>query len=205
MVDPNPMSRRERQIMDIVYAEGSATVRTIQEKLEDPPTVMAVRRMLHILEEKGHLNRKKEGATGERQRINHPFARLRLSGADKEEVSNLSLEAENPEGGAPPDTSAENPEEDQAKDSEEKSKPTPKNPFKSIGAALNQSKIISDGDSKPKNNPFKGLGAAFSTSSKVDTTGVGGEGEEADTKPKVNPFKGLGAAFTGDQVHSLIS
>lgn len=61
MVDPNPMSRRERQIMDIVYAQGSATVRTIQEKLEDPPTVMAVRRMLHILEEKGHLNRKKEG------------------------------------------------------------------------------------------------------------------------------------------------
>ena len=34
MVDPNPMSRRERQIMDIVYAQGSATVRTIQEKLE---------------------------------------------------------------------------------------------------------------------------------------------------------------------------
>ena len=61
MVDSNPMSRRERQIMDIVYAHGDATVRQIQESLDDPPTVMAVRRMMHILEEKGHLKRRKQG------------------------------------------------------------------------------------------------------------------------------------------------
>jgi predicted transcriptional regulator len=61
MGDPNSMSRRERQIMDIVFARGEATVRQIQEQLEDPPTDMAVRRMLQILEEKDFLKRRKEG------------------------------------------------------------------------------------------------------------------------------------------------
>jgi predicted transcriptional regulator len=60
MVDPNTLSRRERQIMDILFARGEATVRQIRESLDDPPTVMAVRRMLHILEEKGHIKRKQE-------------------------------------------------------------------------------------------------------------------------------------------------
>jgi predicted transcriptional regulator len=55
------LSRRERQIMDIVYAQGGATVRQIRAALPDPPTDMAVRRMLHILEEKGHLRRRQEG------------------------------------------------------------------------------------------------------------------------------------------------
>jgi predicted transcriptional regulator len=61
MVDPSTLSRRERQIMDILFARGEATVRQIQESLEDPPTVMAIRRMLQILEEKGHLKRRQEG------------------------------------------------------------------------------------------------------------------------------------------------
>ena len=61
MVDPNTLSRRERQIMDILFARGEATVRQIQDSLEDPPTVMAIRRMLQILEEKGHLKRRQEG------------------------------------------------------------------------------------------------------------------------------------------------
>jgi predicted transcriptional regulator len=61
MVDPSTLSRRERQIMDILFARGEATVRLIQESLVDPPTVMAIRRMLQILEEKGHLNRRQEG------------------------------------------------------------------------------------------------------------------------------------------------
>ena len=61
MFDPSTLSRRERQIMDILFARGEATVRQIQESLEVPPTVMAVRRMLHILEEKGHLNRYQDG------------------------------------------------------------------------------------------------------------------------------------------------
>lgn len=61
MVDPSTLSRRERQIMDILFARCEATVRQVEESLEDPPTVMAVRRMLHILEEKGHLKRHQAG------------------------------------------------------------------------------------------------------------------------------------------------
>jgi predicted transcriptional regulator len=61
MVDPSTLSRRERQIMDILFARGEATVRQIQESLDEPPTVMAIRRMLQILEEKGHLKRRQEG------------------------------------------------------------------------------------------------------------------------------------------------
>ena len=47
--------------MDIIYAAGEATVRQVQAGLPDPPTDMAVRRMLQILEEKGHLRRRVEG------------------------------------------------------------------------------------------------------------------------------------------------
>src|SRR5215218_8359956 len=61
MPDPTHLSRRERQIMDLIFAKGEATVRQIQAELPDPPTDMAVRRMLHILEEKGHLRRRQEG------------------------------------------------------------------------------------------------------------------------------------------------
>lgn len=47
--------------MDVVFAKGEATVLEIQAELPDPPSSMAVRRLLHILEEKGHLRRRKEG------------------------------------------------------------------------------------------------------------------------------------------------
>jgi len=56
------LSRRERQILDVLHAEESASVATVQAKIPDPPTDMAVRRLLHILEEKGHVRRlRKEG------------------------------------------------------------------------------------------------------------------------------------------------
>ena len=55
------LSRRERQIMDVLFARGEATVLQIADELPDPPTPMAVRRMLHILVEKGHLKRRQEG------------------------------------------------------------------------------------------------------------------------------------------------
>ena len=58
MSDSSKLSRRERQIMDILFARGEATVNQIAEALPDPPTPMAVRRMMHILEEKGHLRRR---------------------------------------------------------------------------------------------------------------------------------------------------
>lgn len=55
------LSRRERQIMEILFARGEATVLQVTEALPDPPTTMAVRRMLHILVEKGQIQRRPEG------------------------------------------------------------------------------------------------------------------------------------------------
>jgi len=61
MPDPSRLSRRERQIMDAVFALGEATVNQIVETIPAAPTTMAVRRMMHILEEKGYLKRREEG------------------------------------------------------------------------------------------------------------------------------------------------
>ena len=55
------LSRRERQIMDAVFVLGQATVNQVVETISSPPTTMAVRRMMHILEEKGHLRRRRSG------------------------------------------------------------------------------------------------------------------------------------------------
>ena len=61
MPNPTHFSRRERQIMDVVFAKGEATVNQVCAEIPDAPTDMAVRRMMHILEEKGHLHRRQEG------------------------------------------------------------------------------------------------------------------------------------------------
>ena len=61
MSNPDTLSRRERQIMDAVYALGAATVNQVVENIPEAPTPMAVRRMMHILEEKGHLKRREQG------------------------------------------------------------------------------------------------------------------------------------------------
>ena len=61
MPDSFDLSRRERQIMDAVFALGEATVNQVVEAIPSPPTTMAVRRMMHILEEKGHLRRRESG------------------------------------------------------------------------------------------------------------------------------------------------
>ena len=68
------LSRRERQIMDIVYAAGEAAVADIAAKLPDPPSQTAVRTFLRILEGKGKIRRRKDGkrhlytAAGSRKR-----------------------------------------------------------------------------------------------------------------------------------------
>ncbi|MCG8523621.1 MAG: BlaI/MecI/CopY family transcriptional regulator, partial [Pseudomonadales bacterium] len=54
-------SRRERQIMDILYQLETASVNDIQSRLPDPPSHTAVRTFLKILEEKGHITRTKKG------------------------------------------------------------------------------------------------------------------------------------------------
>jgi BlaI family penicillinase repressor len=55
------LSRRERQIMDIVYRAGSATAAEVRDNLPDAPSYSAVRSLLRILEEKGHLTHKYDG------------------------------------------------------------------------------------------------------------------------------------------------
>jgi len=55
------LSRRERQIIDILYAQGRATAADVQAALPDPPSYSAVRAMLRILEEKGHVRHEQDG------------------------------------------------------------------------------------------------------------------------------------------------
>jgi predicted transcriptional regulator len=55
------LSRRERQLMDIVYARGEATTDQVRADLPDPPTRTGVRTMLRLLELKGHLKHRKQG------------------------------------------------------------------------------------------------------------------------------------------------
>src|SRR5437763_16713888 len=54
------LSRRERQMMDILYRRGKATAAEIHEALPDPPTYSAVRAKLRVLEEKGHVRHEEE-------------------------------------------------------------------------------------------------------------------------------------------------
>jgi predicted transcriptional regulator len=55
------LSRRERQIMDVVYRMGRATAAEVLAELPDPPSYSAVRAMLRLLEEKGHLRHEQDG------------------------------------------------------------------------------------------------------------------------------------------------
>ncbi len=61
MADPGQLSKRERQIMDVVYAHGEATVTRVLEEMPEPPMRGALRTMLRILERKGHLTHRVEG------------------------------------------------------------------------------------------------------------------------------------------------
>lgn len=55
------LTRRERQIMDIIYRFERATAQEVRENLPDPPSYSAVRALLRVLEEKGHLEHVQEG------------------------------------------------------------------------------------------------------------------------------------------------
>ena len=57
----DPFSRREREIMDIIYNLGAATANEVQEKMADAPSYSAVRAHLRILENKGHLRHDEDG------------------------------------------------------------------------------------------------------------------------------------------------
>ena len=55
------LSRRERQIMDILYQRGKASAAEVREAMEDAPSYSAVRALLRVLEEKGHVRHQAEG------------------------------------------------------------------------------------------------------------------------------------------------
>ena len=55
------LSRRERQIMDVVYRLGTAAVSDVQAGMPDPPSYSAVRAMLGKLETKGFLTHEQDG------------------------------------------------------------------------------------------------------------------------------------------------
>jgi BlaI family penicillinase repressor len=55
------LSRRERQIMDFLFRVGRATAAEVQEGLPDAPGYSAVRALLRILEQKGHIRHEEEG------------------------------------------------------------------------------------------------------------------------------------------------
>ena len=59
--DAADLSRRERQIMSIVYQLNRATAAEVMAELEEPPSYSAVRSHLRILEEKGHLRHEQDG------------------------------------------------------------------------------------------------------------------------------------------------
>jgi predicted transcriptional regulator len=61
MSSPQRLSRRERQIMEIVYRLGEATAAQILEQIEDPPSYSAIRALLRILVDKQHLQHRVDG------------------------------------------------------------------------------------------------------------------------------------------------
>ena len=56
------LNKRERQIMDVIYRRGNATAKEMLEELPDLPSYSASRAMLRLLEQKGHLKHRKDGA-----------------------------------------------------------------------------------------------------------------------------------------------
>jgi BlaI family transcriptional regulator, penicillinase repressor len=60
MKTPDALSRRERQIMDILYQRGKSSATEVREAMPDAPSYSAVRAMLRVLEEKGHVRHQAE-------------------------------------------------------------------------------------------------------------------------------------------------
>lgn len=58
---PDGLSRREREIMDVLYKLGRATAAQVEQELADPPTYTAIRTHLTILEKKGHITHTQDG------------------------------------------------------------------------------------------------------------------------------------------------
>jgi len=61
MAQPALMSRRERQLMEVIYRLGQASAQEVLDALPDPPSYSAVRALLRVLEDKGHLKHRVDG------------------------------------------------------------------------------------------------------------------------------------------------
>lgn len=61
MPEKDTLSRRERQIMDVLYRLGSATAAEVQDNIPDAPSYSAVRALLRILVDKGHIKHSYDG------------------------------------------------------------------------------------------------------------------------------------------------
>ncbi|HZS60048.1 MAG TPA: BlaI/MecI/CopY family transcriptional regulator [Gemmatimonadaceae bacterium] len=55
------LSRRERQIMNVLFRRGEGTVADVMDEMPDPPSYSAVRAMLRTLEDKGHVKHHEDG------------------------------------------------------------------------------------------------------------------------------------------------
>jgi len=58
---PDPLSRRERQIMDVLYRLGEAPVAAVRDAMADPPSYSSVRAAMGTLVRKGHLQTREDG------------------------------------------------------------------------------------------------------------------------------------------------
>jgi predicted transcriptional regulator len=88
------LSKREQQIMDVIYRENEASATTVWQAIPDPPSRTAVRTLLRILEEKGHLKHRVDG----REFIYSPIKKRQSAGRSAlsnvlETFFNGSLEA----------------------------------------------------------------------------------------------------------------
>lgn len=61
MVSPGKLSRRERQIMDVIYRLKRATVQEVLDELDDPPSYSSIRATMRLLEDKKHLKHISDG------------------------------------------------------------------------------------------------------------------------------------------------
>lgn len=75
-IEPEPLSRRERELLDIVYAAGKATAPEVRAAMAEAPSYSAVRALLRVLVEKGHLRMETDG----RRNVYVPTRSRRVAG-----------------------------------------------------------------------------------------------------------------------------
>ncbi len=61
MPKTDTLSRREREMMNVIFARGKATATEVMDALAEPPSYSAVRATLRVLEQKGHLKHQHDG------------------------------------------------------------------------------------------------------------------------------------------------